>query len=195
MERKEEIILATLELASQKGLSNVSMEQIAQKIGIKKPSLYNHFKSKEELVEAMYTFLRNKSKEKSINSNLDYANLLKDKSAEEILKIAVKNYFDISTQSEMFAFYKIIYSERALNKNAAHIMVEETNKMINATKNIFYALQAHNKINFKDIDIAATSFALTIHSLIDYKLDCLNSESKFDNTLIDNYITWFCNQK
>ncbi|HBG85469.1 MAG TPA: TetR/AcrR family transcriptional regulator [Erysipelotrichaceae bacterium] len=52
--RKEEIVQITLELAAEKGLANVSMCMIADKIGIKKPSLYKHFASKEEIVEAMY---------------------------------------------------------------------------------------------------------------------------------------------
>ena len=60
--RKEEIVLTTLELAAQKGLANVSMSMIADKIGIKKPSLYKHFKSKDEIVEAMYQFLRQQAK-------------------------------------------------------------------------------------------------------------------------------------
>ena len=63
--RKEEIVLTTLELAAQKGLANVSMSMIADKIGIKKPSLYKHFKSKDEIVEAMYQFLRQQAKEKA----------------------------------------------------------------------------------------------------------------------------------
>ena len=56
MNRKEEIIMATLELAAEKGLGSVSMNMIADKVGIKKPSLYNHFVSKEEIVQAMYDF-------------------------------------------------------------------------------------------------------------------------------------------
>ena len=57
--RKEEIILATLELAAEKGLAGVSMSMIADKIGIKKPSLYKHFSSKKEIVETMYQFPEN----------------------------------------------------------------------------------------------------------------------------------------
>lgn len=77
----------------------------------------------------------------------------------------------MSTQSEMFSFYKIIYSTRATNCMAAQIMCEETEKMLLATKNLFYALQIHQKIFVKDIDQAAISFTMTIHSLIDYQLD------------------------
>ena len=61
MERKEEIIYATLELASLNGLKSVSMSQIAKKVGIKAPSLYNHFSSKEEIINAMYSLLRSRA--------------------------------------------------------------------------------------------------------------------------------------
>ena len=54
--------MATLELTANKGLGNVSINMIADKVGIKKPSLYNHFASKEELVETMYQFLREEAK-------------------------------------------------------------------------------------------------------------------------------------
>ena len=112
MDRKEEIIIVTLKLASQIGLSNVSMEQIAKQVGIKKPSLYNHFKSKDEIIDAMYEYLREKSKNSLSISNVDYSLLVKDKSAEEILKQSVNNYIKLCTQSDMFLFYKLIYKIR-----------------------------------------------------------------------------------
>ena len=48
MNTKEKIILSTLDLASKYGLKSLSMSQIAESVGIKKPSLYNHFNSKQE---------------------------------------------------------------------------------------------------------------------------------------------------
>ena len=53
MNRKEEIIYATLELASECGMKGVSMSQIAEKVGIKAPSIYNHFKSKDDIYYAV----------------------------------------------------------------------------------------------------------------------------------------------
>ena len=41
-DRKEEIIEAALGLAAERGLGNVSMAMIAERVGIRKPSLYNH---------------------------------------------------------------------------------------------------------------------------------------------------------
>lgn len=194
MNRKEEIILVTLELAAANGLSNVSMAQIAEKMGIRKPSLYNHFKSKEEIIAAMYQYLREKSKEQLSLADIDYGEFIKNKSMEEALTQSVSNYSSISTESKMFSFYKVIYSERAVNPTAAKIMAEETKRMILATKNLFYALQVHKKIYIRDIDMAATSFAMTVHAIMDYQLDCACSGEPVSEDMIQSYIKWFCNQ-
>ena len=194
MNKKEEIIYATLELAAEYGLKSLSMSQIAEKVGIKKPSLYNHFESKEILIKEMYQFIREKSKEGIPLGNLDYSNYLEKFNAKEILTQSVLSYKKMVTDEKMYNFYKVIYSERTINSDAAEILVEETKKMITATKNLFYVLQKNNKINIDNIDVAAMSFAMTIHSLIDYELDCKKTNEKFDEKMIQNYIEWFCNQ-
>lgn len=194
MNRKEEILLVTLELAAENGLSNVSMAQIAEKIGIRKPSLYNHFKSKEEIIEAMYQYFRDKSKEALSLTDIDYGEFIKDKSMEEALQQSVSNYVNMNSGGKMFLFYKVIYSERAINPNAAKIMTEETRRMIIATKNLFYALQAHGKISIDDVDMAAVSFAMTIHAMMDYQFDCSCSGESVSQNTIQDFIKWFCNQ-
>lgn len=194
MNRKEEIILVTLELAATNGLSNVSMAQIAEKMGIQKPSLYNHFNSKEEIISEMYQYLRDKSKEQLSLVDIDYGEFVKGKSMEEALWQSVSNYAKITSENQMLSFYKVIYAERAVNPIAAKIMAEETRRMILATKNLFYALQVHQKICVKDIDMAAASFAMTVHAMMDYQLDCSCSGEPVSQDMIQNYIKWFCNQ-
>ena len=194
--RKKEIIMATLELAANKGLGNVSMNMIADKVGIKKPSLYNHFSSKEELVEVMYQFLREEAK-KTVNIGaIDYTTFFAGKSALEILRMMVKGYFNMNQQEHMMNFYKVIYSERSLNPVAAKIVVEETDKMILATKQLFYAMEVHKLLHFKNPDMSAVSFAMTIHGLMDYGLDQSNGQYSFetDKSLLDNYLKWFCEE-
>lgn len=113
---------------------------------------------------------------------------------EEALTQSVTNYSSINSESKIFSFYKVIYSERAINPTAAKIMAEETKRMILATKNLFYALQIHNKICIEDIDMAATSFAMAVHAMMDYQLDCSCSGELVEQNMIQNYIKWFCNQ-
>lgn len=190
--RKKEIIMATLELAANKGLGNVSMNMIADKVGIKKPSLYNHFSSKEELVEVMYQFLREEAKKTANIGAIDYTTFFAGKSALEVLRMMVGGYFNMNQQEHMMNFYKVIYSERSINPLAAKIVVEETDKMILATKQLFYAMEVHKLLHFKNPDMTAVSFAMTIHGLLDYELDqCSN---KTDQSLLDDYLKWFCEE-
>ena len=191
MNKKEEIIYATLELAAEYGLKSLSMSQIAEKVGIKKPSLYNHFESKDALIKEMYELIREKSKENIPVNNFDF---IKDMSAEDILAAAVLSYKKMVSDENLIRFYKVIYSERTINPEATRIIIEETNKMVSATKTLFKVLQDNKKIHIDNIDVAATSFAMTIHSLIDYEFDCKKANKKYDKYLIQDYIDWFCNQ-
>ncbi len=196
MNRKEEIVLVTLELAAEKGLANVSMSMIADKIGIKKPSLYKHFASKEEIVEAMYEYLRRQAKEKANIKPIDYSTFFEGKTVYEILQSVVRGYIQMNHQEKMLNFYKVIYSERSLNPMAAKIVAEETDKMIIATKQLFYAMEVHRLLHFTNPDISAVSFAMTIHGLMDYELDQNNSHCSYetDKNLLDDYLKWFCEE-
>ena len=50
---KERLILAAIELFSTKGYEGTSVEEIAKAVGIKAPSIYDHFKGKEALLYAV----------------------------------------------------------------------------------------------------------------------------------------------
>lgn len=197
MSRKEEIIYAALELASEYGLKSVSLSQIAEKVGIRKPSLYNHFKSKEELVNSMYTFLRKKAQMNvGITSGPD--TFPEDKSLGEILTGSISVYFSFLSDVNMMKFLKVLYSERSISSVAAQIMLDETDRMISVTKNLFYALVVHGKMRNENVDIAALSYAMTVHSLVDRQMDMITaglSDAIAKSELpkeIREYIHWFC---
>ena len=48
MDTKHRILLEALRLFSQRGYDAVSVEQIAAAVGIKAPSLYKHYRSKQD---------------------------------------------------------------------------------------------------------------------------------------------------
>jgi len=195
--RKEEIIMATLDLASKIGLGAVSMNMIAEKIGIKKPSLYNHFSSKEELIGAMYEYLRERAK---ANANVpeNWDSLIpSDASASSVLKMAISNYINITEDENILRFYRVVYSERTISKDAAKILLEESNKMIAATKVVFEFLANKKLLHFDDVYTSAEVFALTIHGIMDYEMDksfASSGKISIDKKLIYSYIDNFCEQ-
>lgn len=195
-DRKEEIIMATLELAAQKGMGSISMSMIADKVGIKKPSLYNHFSSKEEIVHEMYRFLRERAKNRENVAVVDYATLFEGKTALEILQTVVRNYDTMNHDKDMWMFYQVIYSERSIQPMAAKIMAEETEKMILATKQLFYALQVHGLLSFQNPDMSAVTFAFTIHGLMEYQTDFEfgKKETGKKKELMQEYLRWFCEE-
>ncbi len=193
---KEEILFAALQLAAEKGLRAVSMSMIAEKVGMKKPSLYNHFASKEELVREMYLFLREKAKRDG-NVSAFAAETLPDLPAEELLQTATENYLRITESAEMQTFYKVLYSERTFSEIAAQILTEETEKMIGASAALLTELQRRNLLSFADVDTSAMSFALTVHGMMDYFADRNLSKKDTEPSLPDclqKYIAVFCRE-
>ena len=81
-------------------------------------------------------------------------------------------------------------------------MVEETERMITQSRDLFYALAVHGKIKNENVDMAAMTYALTLHSLIDYRMDKITSgdvegfsEGKSPvPKKITGFITWFSSQ-
>ena len=199
MTRKEEIIYAALELASENGLKAVSLSQIADRIGIKKPSLYNHFKSKDELITEMYTFLREQA-QSSKAVPADYAALFENRSLEEILLICVSRYLKFLSDKNMMNFFKVMYSERCTSAAAAQLMLDETEHMISGTKNLFYALVVHGKMKNEDVDTAAVTYTMTIHSLVDRQMDTITAKNADISGIAEmsedmrRYVKWFSRQ-
>ena len=97
-------------------------------------------------------------------------------------------------------FWRVLYAERTTSAVAAQIMVEETERMISQVKGLFYALVAHGKIQCDDVDMAALSFAMAVHSLVDYQMDRIvahgltsaDTSDGFDD--VKDYIAWFARQ-
>lgn len=199
MDRKSEIIKATLELASEYGLEAVSMNQIAEKLGISKPALYKHFNSREEIIKNMYSFLREQAKQNIAAGEINWDSLSDKIPLERILTQMVDGYRKLCTNPDMFQFYKIIMSQRTIDVAATEIMVMETKAMIDATKKLFYALQVKKIADFPDADAAALSFAMSVHSIIDLECDLnqLKNANKdagkgIDKKMMKNFISEFC---
>lgn len=52
---KEEIVEAAWDLASEQGIAAISLRDLAARVGMRAPSLYTYFGSKDDLYDAMFT--------------------------------------------------------------------------------------------------------------------------------------------
>ncbi len=189
MERLEQIILATLELASKKGLGNVSLQMIADKVGIRKASLFNHIVNKDDLLDKMYAFLRENAKKNVAPMEIDF-----NKSAYDILVSSFYNYMKICSNPNLSTFYKLIYSERAFDNKAKELVIEETNKMVFATTYLFKELVNRGKMKIDNIEVEAVGYTFALHNFIDFYIDSasLSLETPYK---VEDYIKNFLRGK
>ena len=61
---KENIINVTVDLMCKVGIKSITVDDIAQQLGISKKTFYQHFANKEELVELVLTILEQKQSER-----------------------------------------------------------------------------------------------------------------------------------
>ena len=186
--KKEEILKNVLTLASEKCLRSLSMADIATSSELKKSSLYSHFNSKKDLINELYLYLRKKSSTKTF---VDYSTFVKGKSLREILLTATISYDEMNRKSDMITFYKVIISEKALSKEASKVIIKETEKMINASKELFKAIEENKVALFDNLESAAITFALLIHSVLDLRLDAEMAESNISDGILEKVIDSF----
>ena len=71
---KQEILEAALDLFSTRGFEATSVSQIAEAVGIRKASLYSHFESKQEILDALIVLIDEQYERYSIFARADWNN-------------------------------------------------------------------------------------------------------------------------
>jgi AcrR family transcriptional regulator len=61
-QRQEEIVKASIETISEKGIQHLTIKNIAKKLGFSEPAVYRHFKSKMDILVAIITQFKISSK-------------------------------------------------------------------------------------------------------------------------------------
>ena len=189
--KDQDILIKTLELASSRGLRSLSLSDIAKECGISKATLYSHFESKEDLIERLYLFLREKAKERNNIPPVDYNALFKDRTLKEILRTVTSSYSSMVHDKDLNAFYRVVLSEKSFSPIAASIYTEETNTMLLATRNLFYALSSKGLAHFSDVDNEAMVFAFTFHSILVLEEDDRTAGTAVSEGLMDSFLEYF----
>ena len=189
--KDQDILCKTLELASRLGLRSLSLSDIAKECGISKSTLYSHFESKEDLIERLYLFLREKAKERNNIPPVDYNALFRGKTLKEILRAVTSSYSSMVHDKDLNAFYRVVLSEKSFSPIAASIYTEETNTMLLTTRNLFYALSSKGWAHFSDVDNEAMVFAFTFHSILVLEEDDRTAGTAVSEGLLDSFLEYF----
>lgn len=108
---KQKIINKALELFAAKGYDSVSVGEIAKAVGIKAPSLYNHYPSKQAIFDAIVESTAEQYDEDTNKIDIHVQNAEKDVNffngiSEELLFEKVKQIFEYSLHNQNICFFR-----------------------------------------------------------------------------------------
>lgn len=110
--RQIEIIEVAVKLISKKGIQNLTIKNLAGKIGITEPGIYRHFKNKEEILSTILTYFKHEMHREVSASEMP------GQSGTNLLPILEKMFLqNIDTLSKHPFFSFILFSEEIFQNN------------------------------------------------------------------------------
>ncbi|MFH1942701.1 MAG: TetR/AcrR family transcriptional regulator [bacterium] len=178
---KDIILENALELFSRKGFYAVSVREITRQVGIKESSLYNHFTSKNEIMDAIIDWLQaelddyfektiQKNTEEPIPEYLDIENVLVKRANDYI------RFWDDPFREKLWF---IISLEQYRNSKIAEIWFQDKERMFDIQKDLFQKWADRGIIRCEDPEILAMIYIEVIRSVhLEYRLFKTTSHSK-----------------
>lgn len=197
MNTKDKIMYEALKLFAQKGYSDVYVKDIAMMVGIKAPSLYKHFKSKQEIFENCIEIFYKKMNEKRdillLPRNSNNSDMYLNKKREDIIEIS-KELFEFYILDEIASnFRKMLiidrYRESQINDLYEKIFLNEP---IKYQTQVFSQLIPPKKLKSTSAEDIAKIFYSQIYFLLQ-KYDCKKESLEDGKKELEHFINLFCN--
>lgn len=167
---QEKIINAFLFSAFDKSAGATSMADIAEYLGIKKASLYNHFESREIMYEKTLQYCK-----RSLNSfsflpdKYITSDLFEKQDIFSVFNALIKRFIQFYEVEPFFQIYSFIHSEMYFNKAASEIVDDELFGIELGVSQILLRYCVEKKLNLTpgEIDSAVKMYSSCLMQQID----------------------------
>ncbi len=150
--RKEQIVFTALQISSEEGVKNLTMKNIAGRIGISDAALYRHFKNKQEIMLGMIETIG-----RNLTSNISNAVANIENPVDKLKEIL---HMHLSYIEKNKGIPRLIFSEEVHQNDP--VLRKSVLKMVNHYLDLIRGilLRAKDSGQVKsDIDIEATAIA------------------------------------
>lgn len=168
---KESIIKSLLDTAFYKSAGGTSLSDIAESLGIKKASLYNHFESRSDIIERATSSCAEYLKSISFIP-AEIENVAKKYPVETVLKGIVSRYVKMHEKAPLFQIYTFVESQKYFDIKTAQIIKEENEKLESQTEIVLECLLNLEKIKITKEQIPEISkwFCAGINDFLNRRL-------------------------
>ncbi|WP_240647699.1 TetR/AcrR family transcriptional regulator [Paenibacillus nanensis] len=144
---KRRILEVAIELFSQNGYSAVSVREITKHVGIKESALYNHFKTKDEILQSIYQLFTNASEGNALPSAEQLEAMLQQVDLETFLRQGFEQFQRTIENPLLTQIWRILNIEQYRDQRAREIILNAIYKgTIDFLESAFLLLQQQKKI-------------------------------------------------
>ena len=173
MDTKHRILDEALTLFSEKGYANVYVNDIAQKVGIKAPSLYKHYKSKKAIFDAIIDEMNDRFAKQAKDLNIAGndpkadARIYETLSEEEMIKLGFELFAYYLHDDYVKRFRKMLTIEQFHNKELAEIYTKlYVDDPLSYEGMLLGQVAAKGGLNTENVDIMTLQFFAPIYMLL-----------------------------
>lgn len=197
MRTKEKILEKALILFAERGYENVSVEEIAAEVGIKAPSIYKHYKSKQDIFDAIIDKMKNNDVYKNITDTISSNNKFNDAGVftgdltQLITTIGFESFVELSGPTELTQFRKLMTVEQFNTPELAELFVKQYyDNMISRYSDLFSKLSSSGVFKNEDPELMALQFYAPLFMLMTMS-DAVPERKDEFSCLVENYIDLF----
>jgi len=144
---KKRILEVAIDLFSQNGYSAVSVREITKHVGIKESALYNHFKTKEQILETIYQIFKNAVEESALPKIEQLEYILQHTELEVFLQQGFEQFTRTVENPTLTKIWRILNIEQYRDQRAREIILTHIyERTIHFLEIAFRLLQENKKI-------------------------------------------------
>lgn len=197
MSTKKKILDAALTLFSEKSYANVFVAEIAEAVGIKAPSLYKHYKSKQDIFNAILDEMKNSYDKQASILNLNGNNASADTeiyasvSENEIVKMGLGLFSYFLHDEYAQKFRKMLTIEQFNNSELAQLFTKQyTDDPLSYQAALFSMLCLKGVLKEENPNVMALQFYAPIFMLLTLCDRDPNREAEF-TALLEQHVLQF----
>ena len=173
MNTKKRILDEALTLFSENGYGNVYVAQIAEAVGIKAPSLYKHYKSKQDIFNAILDEMKKSYDKQASMLNISGedavsdAEVYSDIGEDELVRMAIGLFLYFLHDDYAQKFRKMLTIEQFRDSELAHLLTKEyADKPLSYQSAMFSMLCEKGVLRKYDPDVMTLHFYAPIYFLL-----------------------------
>ncbi|MGB9978900.1 TetR/AcrR family transcriptional regulator [Methanobacterium sp.] len=165
---KEKIFDISLDLFSQKGFDAVSVREIAREVGIRESSIYNHYKNKEAILDAIIDYFMSELQQSGPPE--EDGDLLMDQGPEVFFEVGARMYIERINTPEMEKIWRLVSIEMYHNEKIRNFYKKELlEQPINIWEDTFAKMIEKGLVKpFNPRTLAYEYFSFAIYLFFEY---------------------------